>query len=378
MKTGSCRICPDNFIRLRNMPSAFPVISTQVVVAAFPVGMVKASDMTVVQTALPPLADGQVLIETEYLSLDPAIRYWLNPTDTYVPGAKIGEPVRCFAAGRISASQHPDFVVGDVCSGLLNAQSHVIYDVIESAKIGMGLTRCDLGLGPLSQHLGVLGMPGMTAYFGLLERGKPVAGNSVFVSAASGTVGATVGQIAKLKGCRVVGSAGSAEKCRWLVEEMGFDAAFDYKSESAAVALKRLQPNGVDVYFDNVGGDTLDGVLLNLARGARVVLCGALSMYNTQCHEGGNAGLRNYMKLIMARATMNGIVVFDFFPQWPQATAEIAGWLKSGQLHAAEHIEVGIEKFPQALVALFAGAHKGKQLVQVVPNQRAPGLAAAT
>lgn len=367
MKTGSCRICPDNFIRLRNMPNASPVISTQVVVAAFPVGMVKASDMTVVQTALPPLADGQVLIETEYLSLDPAIRYWLNPTDTYVPGAKLGAPVRCFAAGRISESKHPDFQVGDVVSGLLNAQSRVIYDVVESAKIGMALSRCDLALGPLSQHLGVLGMPGMTAYFGLLERGKPVAGNTVFVSAASGTVGTTVGQIAKLKGCRVVGSAGGAEKCRWLVDEMGFDAAFDYKSESAAVALKRVAPNGVDVYFDNVGGDMLDAVLLNLARGARVVLCGALSQYN----EGGYAGPRNYMKLIMARAMMNGIIVFDFFPQWPRATAEIAGWIKAGHIRPTEHIEVGIEKFPQALVALFAGAHTGKQLVQVLSNQQA-------
>ena len=337
--------------------STSPTSSTQVVVASFPVGMVKESDMTVVKTSLPSLADGQLLIKTEYLSLDPAIRYWLNPTDTYVPGAKLGEPVRCFAAGRIVESKHADYAVGEVVSGLLNSQTHVIYDVAK----GMGLTRCDLSLGTLSQHLGVLGMPGMTAYFGLLERAQPVAGNTVFVSAASGTVGTTVGQIAKLKGCRVIGSAGGAEKCRWLVEEMGFDAAFDYKSESAAVALKRLCPTGVDIYFDNVGGDMLDDVLLNLARGARVVLCGALSQYN----EGGYSGPRNYMKLIMARATMNGIIVFDFFGQWPKATAEIAAWLKEGKLKATDHVELGIERFPIALVALFRGAHTGKQLVQV-------------
>jgi NADPH-dependent curcumin reductase CurA len=335
--------------------------STQVVVASFPVGMVKASDMQVVRAPVPPLADGQVLIETAYLSLDPAIRYWLNPTDTYVPGAKLGEPVRCFAAGRIAASRHADFKVGDMVSGLLNSQSHIVYDIAHFAKMGMGLTRCDLALGPLSQHLGVLGMPGMTAYFGLLERGQPVAGNTVFVSAASGTVGTTVGQIAKLKGCRVIGSAGGEAKCKWLVDEMGFDAAFDYKAESAAVALKRLAPSGVDIYFDNVGGDMLDGVLLNLARGARVVLCGALSQYN----EGSYAGPKNYMKLITARGTMNGIIVFDFFPRWPRATAEIASWIKSGHVRPTEHIEIGIETFPSALVALFAGAHTGKQLVEV-------------
>ena len=337
--------------------STRPTITTQVVVAAFPVGMVKQSDMTVAQRPLAPLAEGQVLIKTEYLSLDPAIRYWLNPTDTYVPGAKLGKPVRCFAGGRIIESKHADYAAGEVVTGLLNAQTHVIYDV----ATGMGLTRCDLRLGTLSQHLGVLGMPGMTAYFGLLLRAQPVAGDTVFVSAASGTVGTTVGQIAKLKGCRVIGSAGGPEKCRWLVEEMGFDAAFDYKSESAAVALKRLCPSGVDIYFDNVGGDMLDGVLLNLARGARVVLCGALSQYN----EGGYAGPRNYMKLIMARATMNGIVVFDFIAQWPRATAEIAAWLKDGKLKPTENIEVGIEAFPQALVALFKGTNTGKQLVKV-------------
>jgi NADPH-dependent curcumin reductase CurA len=212
-------------------------------------------------------------------------------------------------------------------------------------------------------------MPGMTAYFGLLERGKPLAGDTVFVSAASGTVGTTVGQIAKLNGCRVIGSAGGAAKCRWLVDAMGFDAAFDYKTESAAVALKRLAPSGVDVYFDNVGGEMLDGVLLNLARGARVVLCGALSRYNArysaQREEGSYAGIQNYLKLISARGTMNGIIVFDFFADWPKATAEIAGWMKAGHIRPTEHVEVGIEKFPDALVALFAGAHTGKQLVKV-------------
>jgi NADPH-dependent curcumin reductase len=340
--------------------------ATQIVSAAYPQGMVKTSDMALATaavpavSALPGLRAGQVLIQTAYLSLDPAIRYWMNAYDTYVPGAKIGAPIRCYAAGTIIESRHDDFRVGESVYGLLSAETHLVFDAAKHTRGPLALSRADLSQGTLSQYLGVLGMPGMTAYFGLLDRAKPVAGETVFVSAASGTVGSAVGQIAKLKGCRVIGSAGSAEKCAWLVNEMGFDAAFDYKREDPAAALKRLAPEGVHVYFDNVGGDMLDAALLNLARGARVVLCGALSAYNDSY-----SGIKNYIKLLSARGTMNGIIVFDDMPNWPAASREMAQWLREGKLKAPEHITQGIENFPTALVELFAGAHSGKQLVKV-------------
>jgi NADPH-dependent curcumin reductase len=334
----------------------------QVVSAAFPQGMVKASDMAIAEQTVAPLKEGEVLIETAFLSLDPAIRYWMNAYDTYVPGAKIGAPIRCYAAGHIAASKHADFAVGDAVYGLLSAQSHIVFDasLAANAKGPLALSHADLSAGTLSQYLGVLGMPGMTAYFGLLDRAAPIAGETVFVSAASGTVGSAVGQIAKLKGCRVIGSAGSADKCAWLVDEMGFDAAFDYKREPAADALKRLAPEGIHIYFDNVGGDMLDAALGNLARGARVVLCGALAAYND-----AYAGPKNYIKLISARGSMNGIIVFDYMPQWPAASKEMAQWCHAGKLKSPEHVSHGIESFPDALVALFAGAHSGKQLVKL-------------
>jgi NADPH-dependent curcumin reductase CurA len=332
--------------------------SIQIVSAAFPEGMVKTSDMTVATTTLPPLQDGEILVATRYISLDPAIRYWLNAYDTYVPGAKLGAPVRCFTAGEVIESRHAGWPVGTLVSGLMSAQTHVVCDA--NLKGPLALTRVDPALGTIPQQLGVLGMPGMTAYFGLLERGQPQAGDTVFVSAASGTVGLAVGQIAKLKGCRVVGSAGGEAKCKWLVNEMGFDGAFDYKAEPATDALKRLAPEGIHVYFDNVGGEMLDAALGSLARGGRVVLCGALAAYN-----GTYIGPKNYVKLISARGTMNGIIVFDFMPQWPAATRQMAAWLAEGKLKAPTHITEGIENFPQALVDLFTGKHTGKQLVKL-------------
>jgi len=328
--------------------------TSQIILVSHPVGSVKESDLACRTAPVAEPGDGQVLVEVAYLSLDPAIRYWLNAADTYMPGARIGEPVRCFAGGTITTTRHADFPVGTYVTGLLSAQSHIVTD-------GKGLVRCDLADGSASWHLGVLGMPGMTAYFGLLERARPVAGDTLFVSGAAGTVGTMVGQIAKIHGCRVVGSAGSDEKCAWLVDEMGFDAAFNYKTESPAVALKRLCPAGMNIYFDNVGGDMLDAALLNLARGARVVICGALSQYN----EGHYAGPRNYMKLLTARATMNGIIVFDFFEQWQTAARQIAAWLKAGRLKSVEHIESGIARFPAALIDLYAGKHVGKVLVKI-------------
>ncbi|MCE2990429.1 MAG: NADP-dependent oxidoreductase [Burkholderiales bacterium] len=334
-------------------------INHRAVLAAHPQGMVQTSDIAFDAIPVPALRNGEVQIATHYLSLDPAIRYWMNAYDTYVPGGRIGSPVRCYAGGVVVESKHADFASGDWVTGLLSAQTQIVVDV-SAATGALALTKCDPSLGTLSQHLGVLGMPGMTAYFGLLRQAKPVAGETVFVSAASGTVGSTVGQLAKLMGCRVVGSAGSDEKCRWLVDTLGFDAAFNYKVGNLAQALKQHAPEGIHIYFDNVGGEMLDAALANLARGARVVLCGALSAYND-----AYAGPKNYIKLITARGTMNGIIVFDFMDEWPTATQQMAIWLAEGRLKSPEHISLGIGSFCSALIELFSGAHTGKQLVKV-------------
>ncbi len=329
------------------------MLNQQIVLAARPRGMVKPDDMALHSAQLADLQAGQLLVKNHFLSIDPAIRYWLNAGTTYIRGVDIGEPVRCFAAGEVVASQNDGFSVGQWVTGLFGAQEYAISD-------GVGLVCCDPADGSLSQHLGVLGMPGMTAYFGLLDKGQPQTGEVVFVSGAAGVVGTTVGQIAKLKGCQVIGSAGSDEKCRYLTEA-GFDAAFNYKTEDSDAALKRLAPGGIHIYFDNVGGDTLDAALLNLARGARVVICGALSQYN----ESAYAGPKNYMKILTARGILTGIIVFDYASQWPAAVRELAGWLREGSVSTREVIEPGLANFPSALVRLYQGAAFGKLLVAV-------------
>ena len=329
------------------------MINQQIVLAARPVGMVKPDDMALHSAQVPNLQVGQLLVKNQFLSVDPAIRYWLNAGTTYIRGVEFDEPVRCFAAGEVVASRNDEYSVGQWVTGLLGAQEYAISD-------GVGLARCDPTDGSLSLHLGVLGMPGMTAYFGLLDKGQPHAGEVVFVSGAAGVVGTTVGQIAKIKGCRVIGSAGSDEKCRYLVEA-GFDAAFNYKTEDTDAALKRLAPGGVHIYFDNVGGDTLDAALLNLARGARVVICGALSQYN----ESAYVGPKNYMKILTARGILTGLIVFDYALQWPTAVRELAGWLREGKVSTREVIEPGLKHFPDALVRLYQGGAFGKLLVAV-------------
>jgi len=325
----------------------------QIVLAKRPRGMVQVTDMARHTARLPDLPDGQILVQNRFLSLDPAIRYWLNEGMTYIRGVELGEPVRCFAAGEVITSRHPGFAVGDWVTGLFGAQQYAHSD-------GVDVVRCDPANGSLSLHLGVLGMPGMTAYFGLLDKGRPQHGEVVFVSAAAGVVGTAVGQIARIRGCRVIGCAGNDEKCRYLIES-GFPAAFNYKTESTDSALKRLAPGGVHIYFDNVGGDMLDAALLNLARGARVVVCGALSQYNEAIY----AGPKNYMKILTARGLLTGLIVFDYVADWPLAVQEIAGWLRAGQISTHEVIETGLASFPQALVKLYQGAAHGKLLVAV-------------
>ena len=318
-----------------------------------PVGMVQRSDFEFSQVPVVPPGDGEVLVKILYISLDPAMRGWMNEGKSYIPPVGIGEVMRAGAAGRVIASNDPAIAVGDHVIGILGVQEYAVARAKQ-------LTKVDPGLVPLPVYLGTLGMPGMTAYFGLLEVGKATAGDTVVVSGAAGAVGQVVGQVAKIKGCRVVGIAGGRDKCDYL-RSIGFDAAIDYKSEDVKAALKQHCPKGVDVYFDNVGGEILDAVLTQLALHARIVICGAISQYN----EATMKGPANYLSLLVNRATMQGMVVFDYASRYGEAAKEMAGWMASGQLKTREHIVEGIETFPDTLVKLFTGENTGKLVLKV-------------
>ncbi len=253
------------------------------------------------------------------------------------------------------ASKHPRFAVGDHVTGSFGVQEYAVAN-------GKDVTKVDTGVAPLPVYLGTLGMPGMTAYFGLLDIGKPKPGDTVVVSGAAGAVGMVVGQIAKIKGCRTVGIAGGAQKCAYIANELGFDAAVDYKTEDLKKALRQHCPEGVDVYFDNVGGDILDAVLTQLARGARIVICGAISQYN---NTGPIKGPANYLSLLVNRASMTGMVVFDYAERYGQAACEMAGWMAAGKLKSREDIVEGLETFPDTLLRLFKGENTGKLVLKV-------------
>src|SRR3990167_1812010 len=331
-------------------------INHQFKLAARPVGNVQLSDWSRTNEPVRAPAEGEVVIQVLYLSLDPAMRGWMNDSKaSYIPPVAIGEVMRALAVGRVSASKNPKFAVGDHVTGLLGVQEYAYSN-------GQGLTKVDPKLAPLPVYLSTLGMPGMTGYFGLLEVGQPKAGDTVVVSGAAGAVGSVVGQIAKIKGTRVVGIAGGADKCRYLVDELGFDAAIDYKTENVAEALKAHCPDGVNVYFDNVGGDILDAVLTRLARGARIVICGAISQYNNTTPVKGPA---NYLALLVQRATMPGIVVSDYYDRAGEAAMVMAGWIASGKLKTREDIVDGLDAFPKAFDMLFSGANHGKLVLKV-------------
>jgi NADPH-dependent curcumin reductase CurA len=336
-------------------PTGAPTVNRQWRLAARPKGLPKDTDWGFGTEAVPEPADGQILVRVRYISLDPAMRGWMNDGRSYVPPVGIDEVMRAGGAGTVVASRHADFAVGDHVTGTFGVQDYALSD-------GRGVVRVSVETAPLTHYLSVLGMPGMTAYFGLLEIGRPVAGETVVVSAAAGAVGQLVGQIAKIKGCRVVGIAGGAEKCRFIVDELGFDAAIDYKSEDVRAALREHCPDRVDVYFDNVGGDILDTVLTRLARHARIVICGSISQYN---NDGPMRGPANYMTLLVDRARMEGFVVFDFAKRYAEAAQEMAGWMAEGRLRSLEHVVAGIERFPETLLTLYSGANFGKLILAV-------------
>lgn len=330
-------------------------INHQFKLAARPMGLPKRTDWNYTEEKVTEPAEGQVLIKILYISLDPAMRGWMNEGKSYVPPVGIGEVMRAGAAGRVIASKNPKYMVGDHVVGMLGVQEYALSD-------GKGLTKVDPKLAPLPVYLGTLGMPGMTAYFGLLDVGQCKPTDTVVVSGAAGAVGTVVGQIAKIKGCRVIGIAGGSDKCDWLVKELGFDAAIDYKKEDVKSALRKHCPKGIDLYFDNVGGDILDAALSQLAMHARIVICGAISQYNNTTPVKGPA---NYLSLLVNRATMKGMVVFDFAARYAEAALEMAGWMMAGKLKSKEDIVPGLQTFPETLLKLFKGENTGKLVLQV-------------
>jgi NADPH-dependent curcumin reductase CurA len=331
----------------------------QVRLASRPVGLPTRDNWSFTTEPVAEPGPGGVLVKTLYLSLDPAMRGWMNEGKSYIPPVEIGAVMRAGGVGKVIASNNPAFAVGDYVNAGLDVQE---YCLIPEAQIKRsGMFKIDPRMG-LTSWLNVLGMPGMTGYFGLMDVGQPKAGETVVVSGAAGAVGQTVGQIAKLKGCRVVGIAGGKAKCDWVVKELGFDACIDYKAGDVKAGLKEHCPKGVDIYFDNVGGDILDAVLTRITRGARIIICGAISQYNNTTPVKGPA---NYLSLLVNRARMEGIVVFDYADRYPLAIAEMGGYLKDGKMKSKEDVVDGLENFPETLLKLFNGENFGKLVLQV-------------
>jgi NADPH-dependent curcumin reductase CurA len=329
------------------------LVNHRITLAARPVGMPKPTDYAHGEEPVRDPADGEVLVKTRYISLDPAMRGWMNEGKSYIPPIQLGEVFRALGLGDVVASKDPAFAPGDHVTGATGVQEYATLP----AK---GLTKIP-PIAPLPVFLSALGMPGLTAYFGLLDVGRPLPGETVVVSAAAGAVGHVVGQIAKIKGCRAVGIAGGPQKCAF-VRELGFDAAIDYKAGDVAAGLREHCPDGIHVYFDNVGGDILDAALARLAMRARVVLCGGISQYNA---TGKPVGPANYLSLLVHRASMIGMVVMDYAARYPEAIAEMAGWMAAGKLKSREDIVRGLETFPTALNKLFTGENLGKLILEV-------------
>jgi NADPH-dependent curcumin reductase len=352
------------------MSTTTRTINHQIRLAARPQGLPKPSDWQFTEEPVGDPPAGGVLVKVLALSLDPAMRGWMNEGKSYIKPVGIGEVMRAGGVGVVLASSNAGFKAGDMVSGIPGVQEYWTVGPEELKR--SGLVRIDLRLGNANQWLNVLGMPGMTAYFGLMDVGQPKAGETLLVSGAAGAVGQTVGQLAKVKGLKVVGIAGGPAKCEWVVKELGFDACIDYKAAAPAGAsrwdavregLKQHCPNGVDIYFDNVGGDILDAALARINRKARIVICGAISQYNA---TEGVAGPKNYLSLLMNRARMEGMVVFDYADRYPQAIGELAGYLKDGRLKSREDVVAGgVHAFPDALLRLFSGANFGKLVLEV-------------
>jgi NADPH:quinone reductase len=333
-----------------------PVINRQFKLAARPVGLPKQSDFTLVDATMPSLADEQALVKTAYLSVDPYMRGRITGVRTYADPVNIGDVMEAGAVGRVLESKSPELKRGDIVLGRWGWQEY-------AAVEGRAVRKLDPNLAPVSTALGVLGMPGMTAYFGFLDICKPQPGETVLVSGAAGAVGSLVGQIAKIKGCRVVGIAGSDEKIDWLLNELAFDAAFNYKSTSDyAAKLKEVCPNGIDCYFDNVGGAITDAAFPGMNVFGRISVCGQISQYNLEKPE---RGPRLLSYILVKQLKVEGFIVTRFQSRFGEGIAQMAQWIKEGKLKYREQVVEGFENTPQAFIAMLQGENTGKMLVKV-------------
>ena len=351
------------------MQTLSTLVNHQVRLAERPTGLPTRANWNFASEPVAAPDDGGVLVKTLSLSLDPAMRGWMNEGKSYIAPVGLGDVMRAGGVGVVVASNNPNFAVGDHVNAGLGVQEYCLIPAAEIKR--SGLFKIDLNVGTPTQWLNVLGMPGMTGYFGLMDVGQPKPGETVVVSGAAGAVGQTVGQLAKIKGCRVVGIAGGQAKCDWVVNELGFDACIDYKAAAAAgvarwdavrEGLKRHCAKGVDIYFDNVGGEILDAVLTRINLKARIIICGAISQYNNTTPVKGPA---NYLSLLVNRARMEGIVVFDYADRYHLAVAEMAGYLKDGRMKSKEDVVFGLDTFPETLLKLFNGENFGKLVLQV-------------
>jgi len=326
----------------------------QILLAARPDGWVKESDFRITQTPVPSPAEGQVLLKNLYLSLDPYMRGAMNEKRAYGTALKIGDVMVGETVSEVTDSRNAKFKIGDTVAAYAGWQQYAISD-------GKNLRFVDPHLLPPSTYLGVVGMPGVTAWYGLLKIGEPKAGETVVVSAASGAVGGVVGQIAKIKQCRVVGIAGGRQKCDYVINELGFDACIDHRSENWYEALKEATPKGIDVYFENVGGPVLDAVLARCNSFARIPLCGMIAEYNAK----DRYGLKNLISAIGNRIKLQGFIISDHFEVWPEALAQLAQWVREGRIKYRESVTEGLESAPAAFVGLFKGENFGKQIVKI-------------
>lgn len=321
-----------------------------------PVGLVRRDDFEILDEPVPEPGDGEFRVKVEYVSLDPAMRGWISAGRSYVPPVEIGAVMRGFAVGYVDASNHPGFKVGDAVTGLLGVQRFAVSN-------GRRCFRVDPSKAPLERWIGGLGMPGQTAYFGLLEIGRPKPGETVVVSAASGAVGSLVGQIARIVGCRAVGIAGGPDKCRYVVEELDFDACVDYKAGNLDADLKAVCPDGIDVYFENVGGEILDAVLAQMNMFGRIPVCGLISAYNA---TEPLPGPRNLRSILVNRLTVRGFIVFDFQDRVGEASEQLGQWHAEGRLRMREDVrEGGLDAFPDVLNLLYSGGNLGKLVLKL-------------
>lgn len=321
-----------------------------------PVGATTPETWAIAEEPVPEPREREFVVRVDLISLDPAMRGWLDDRPSYLPPVKVGDVMRAGAVGTVVLSRHPRFPEGTVVQGLFGAQQFAVSN-------GTGVTVVDPNLGSPEMYLGVLGSTGLTAYFGLLEYGQPRPGDTVVVSAAAGAVGSIVGQIARLSGSRTVGLAGGPEKCEFLTSELGYDAAIDYRTASLRESFAADCPNGIDVYFDNVGGRILDAALANLAMHARVVICGAIAQYNDIEVSGGPA---NYWKLLVNRGTMRGFLVFDHVTEYAVARRRLADWVRDGRIVAPDTVVKGsLDDFDEVFNRLFTGANVGKLILDI-------------